>query len=105
MANHGKTVTYAPRQRRVALVTSSDVADSKRGRGLGATAAGQAGDTQGLSNAEEADSESVEELIQEGQSFEASVVCGVEHADADQAEVRTTEVSQDDVPPEYLDQD
>jgi hypothetical protein len=69
-------------------------------------AAGQAGDLQGLSDTEEADSESVVELLEEGQSFEAEVVRGVENApDADVAEVTTTEVPEDDVPSEYLDND
>jgi hypothetical protein len=69
-------------------------------------AAGQAGDLQGLSDSEEVDSESVVELLEEGQSFEAEVVRGVENApDADVAEVTTKEVPEDDVPSEYLDND
>jgi hypothetical protein len=57
-----------------------------------------------LSRAEDVDSESVEELAEEGQDFEAEVVSGVENApDADKGEVRTKEVPEDDVPPEYLD--
>jgi hypothetical protein len=43
-----------------------------------AEAAGQSGDTQGISDAAEADSERVEELLEEGQPFEAGVVSGVE---------------------------
>ena len=75
-------------------------------RGLGPEAGGQAGDTEGLSRAEIADSESVEELIEEGQAFEAGVVSGVEDApDADQGGVRTREVPEDDVPEEYRDRD
>jgi hypothetical protein len=75
-------------------------------RGLGAGSAGQSGDTQGLSTGEWADSESVEELVEEGQDFEAGVVAGVEDAlDADQGEVRTKQVLEDDVPLEYLDKD
>ena len=71
--------------------------------GLGARAGGQSGDLQGLSNVEGADSESVDELLEEGNAFEADVVKGVEDAeDADEGEVRTHEVPQDDVP-EYLD--
>jgi hypothetical protein len=67
---------------------------------------GQSGDTQGLSEVPEADSESVAELAEEGQFFEAAVVSGVENApDADVAEVTTHEVPEDDVPPEYLEQD
>ena len=64
----------------------------------------QSGDLQGLSNVQGADSESVEELLQEGNTFEAEAVKGVEDAgDADGAEVRTHEVPQDDVPGESLD--
>ncbi|MGB7492860.1 MAG: hypothetical protein WBR26_27945 [Candidatus Acidiferrum sp.] len=48
------------------------------------------------------DSESVEELLEEGQSFEAEVVDGVENApEPDQGEIRTREVEEDDVPEEY----
>jgi hypothetical protein len=68
----------------------------------GPETAGQSGDTQGLSNLAGADSESVEELLEEGQSFEAGIIRGVENApDADVAEVTTREVPQDDVPLEY----
>jgi hypothetical protein len=71
-----------------------------------AGSAGQSGDLQGLSNVEGADSESVDELIEEGNAFEADVVAGVERADAaDEKEVRTHEVPEDDVPGEYLDKD
>jgi hypothetical protein len=66
----------------------------------------QSGDLQGLSNIEGADSESVAELTEEGNAFEADAVAGVEHAgDTDQKEVRTHEVPQDDVPGEYLDKE
>ncbi|HWZ01183.1 MAG TPA: hypothetical protein VNX17_08895 [Edaphobacter sp.] len=66
----------------------------------------QAGDLQGLSNAETVDSESVGELIEEGNAFEAEVVAGVEDAGShDEREVRTHEVPEDDVPGEYLDKD
>ena len=68
--------------------------------------AGQSGDLQGLSGHEGADSESVDELLEEGNAFEAEVVSGVESADdADEQEVHTHEVSEDDVPDEYLDKD
>jgi hypothetical protein len=70
---------------------------------MGPGSAGQSGDTQGLSDVAEAGSESVEELVEEGQSFEAEVIGGVEDApDADVAEVHTKEVPEDDVPSEYL---
>jgi hypothetical protein len=75
-------------------------------RGLGPDSAGQSGDTEGLSRAESAESESVEELVEEGQAYEADVVSGVENApDADQGEVTTRQVPVDDVPQEYLDED
>jgi hypothetical protein len=68
----------------------------------GPETSGQSGDTQGLSNLAGADSESVAELLEEGQSFEAGVISGVENApDADVAEVRTRQVPEDDVPIEY----
>ncbi len=61
--------------------------------GLGARSGEQSGDLQGLSNVEGADSESVDELLEEGNAFEADVVKGVEDAeDTDEGEVRTHEV-------------
>lgn len=70
-----------------------------------AARSGQSGDLQGLSNVQGADSESVDELIEEGNAFEADVVTGVEDAGgADEQEVRTHEVPEDDVPEEYLDE-
>jgi len=65
-----------------------------------------AGDVQGLSRLEEADSESVDELVEEGNAFEADAVEGVEEAaDKAEREVHTREVPEDDVPEEYLDND
>ncbi len=65
----------------------------------------QSGDLQGLSRFEGADSESVDELLEEGNAFEADVVKGVEDAgNADEKKVRTHEVPEDDVPGEYLDE-
>lgn len=75
-------------------------------RGLGAASGGQSGDTQGLSRRSYDDSESVEELMEEGQYMEAEAVAGVENApDADQGEVRTRQFPEDDVPEEYKDDD
>ncbi len=75
-------------------------------QGLGSGSAGQSGDLQGLSDVEGADSESVDELIEEGNAFEADVISGVERADnADEKEVRTHEVPEDDVPEEYLEKE
>jgi outer membrane biosynthesis protein TonB len=101
-------------------VTKKATAAKKRSRGSSPTmnvvesplnssrarAGGQSGDLQGLSNLEGAASESVDELLEEGNSFEAGVVAGVERAgNADEEEVRTHEVPEDDVPGEYLDRD
>jgi N utilization substance protein A len=74
--------------------------------GLAARSGGQSGDLQGLSSLEGADSESVDELLEEGNAFEAEAVKGVQDAgDADEGEVHTHEVPQDDVPGEYRDKD
>ena len=75
-----------------------------RPKGPGAETAGQSGDIEGLRKVARANSESVEELAEEGQSFEADVVAGVEEAeDAEESEVVTHEVPEDDVPSEYDD--
>ncbi|HEX3323306.1 MAG TPA: hypothetical protein VHR84_21565 [Terriglobales bacterium] len=48
----------------------------------------------------------MDELIEEGNAFEASAIAGVEEADdEDTREVHTHEVPEDDVPEEYLDKD
>jgi hypothetical protein len=66
---------------------------------------GQAADLQRLSNRPTANSQSAEELLDEGNALEAEAVQGVENAlDVDQGEVETHEVTEDD-PPEYLDKD
>jgi len=90
---------------RAAQQTTYPIAGRGR-RGLDAASGGQSGDTQGLSRREREDSESVEELAEEGQYFEAEAVSGVEDAkDPDEGEVRTSEVPEDDVPSEYTDRD
>jgi hypothetical protein len=72
----------------------------------GPRSGGLSGDLQGLSDIESADSESVDELIEEGNAFEAGVVSGVEDAGKRGVrEVRTREVPEDDVPGEYLDEE
>jgi hypothetical protein len=88
-----------PKKKRTAASTglSSKQARARSGR--------QAGDLTGLSRVESADSESTAELLEEGNAFEAGIVAGVEAADADEGEVRTHEVPEDDVPEEYLDKD
>jgi hypothetical protein len=91
-----------PPRRRGSLEGARGAAPMRKGPG--ARAAGQSGDIQGLSRVEEVDSESVEELAEEGQDFEASAVSEVENArDPDEGEVTTEEVPEDDVPPEYRD--
>ena len=72
--------------------------------GLSSRSGGQSGDLQGLSNLAGANSESVDELLEEGNAFEAEVVKGVQDA-GDEGEVHTHEVPQDDVPGEYRDKD
>jgi len=67
---------------------------------------GGGGDYSGLSVVEGADSESPRELLEEGQTFEAGIVEAVQNApNADQGDIRTREVPEDDVPLEYDDQD
>lgn len=77
-------------------------------RDTGPDSAGQSGDQQGLAERAEADSESVEELVDEGQAWEGAFVSGVEDAedaDGNPREVRTHEVPEDDVPDEYTERD
>ena len=96
-----KAARKKPRARRTARIESGLAARSRR-----APTEVQAGDLQGLSTSAAADSESVDELVEEGNAFEADVVSGVEQADnADKKEVRTHEVPEDDVPGEYLDEE
>jgi len=66
----------------------------------------QSGDMQGISDEEDSNSESVQELLEEGQYYEASVVTGIENVpDADESEVKTKQVPEDDVPTEYLNEE
>ena len=86
------------------IQTYTTVLTGEKGGGPGS--AGQSGDTQGLSDLAEAGPASVEELVEEGQFFEAEAIGGVEDApDPDVAEVHTRQVPEDDVPSEYLDRD
>ena len=99
-----KSTTRRHRSRSTQL-TEQPVAQIRQGVGLSA-AGGQSGDIQGLSGIEDVDSESVRELAEEGQDFEAGIISGVENApDPDVSEVRTHEVPEDDVPEEYRNQD
>jgi hypothetical protein len=99
-----KTATARP-TRRARTRSDAFLLEPAKGK-LDAVSGRESGDLEGLSRAEEADSESVDELVEEGNSFEAGVVAGVEEADnADEREVHTHEVPEDDVPEEYLDKD
>jgi hypothetical protein len=81
-------------------------ADSFSTRKAASRSAGQSGDLQGLSDVATADSESADELLEEGNAFEAGIVTGVEAAErATPSEVHTHEVLEDDVPEEYLNPD
>src|SRR6266850_1715385 len=98
-----------PRVRSIAAVrrkSQSVETVSLEPKGLGTRAGVGSGDLQGISILENVDSESAEELLEEGQAFEAGIISGVEDApDADKSEVSTHEVPQDDVPGEYDDKD
>jgi N utilization substance protein A len=100
------------RKKKLAVAKKAQKTGSRAGRAAfsrerqQSSAAGQSGDLQGLSRRESADSESVDELLEEGNAFEADAVSGVEEADlADGKEVHTHEVPEDDVPGEYLDEE
>jgi hypothetical protein len=98
----GKKKTVSKKRTRVR--GKSEVVDTLvfEPKGLGPRSGGQSGDLQGLSELESADSESVGELLEEGNAFEAEVVKGVEDVrEADEKEVTTHEVPEDDIPEEY----
>jgi hypothetical protein len=98
----GKTVGALKKQAREKSQSVDTVSFPLKGRE--SRSGGQSGDLQGLSTVEGADSESVDELLEEGNALEAGIVAGVEDAgDGDEKEVRTHEVPEDDVPGEYLD--
>ena len=62
-------------------------------RGLGPDSADNPATCKDCRGSEVADSESVEELAEEGQDYEAGIVSGVENApDADQGQIKTREV-------------
>jgi N utilization substance protein A len=72
----------------------------------GPDSAGQSGDVEGLSEGAEDSSDSVEDLVESGQYYEAEVVDGIENApDADVAEVTTHErpvTDDENIPEEEL---
>jgi len=99
------TETQSPEPSTLSGGTFPALEPDRSRRGTGPRSAGQSGDLQGLSR-RNVDSESVEELAAEGQSYEADLLAGVEDAlDPDQGELRTREVPIDDVPEEYTDKD
>jgi len=101
-----KPVRRSRRPREASMGSQSVETVSVRPRARTARAGAGGGDFGGVSVVEGVDSESPDELLEEGQAFEAGIVSGVENApNADQEEVRTHEVSQDDVPSEYDDKD
>ena len=75
--NHKKPQPYG---RTIGNETALDDLGNDPGE-LGPESAGQSGDTQGLSSIEDADSESVEELAEDDQAFEAAAIEGVEDAE------------------------
>jgi hypothetical protein len=92
------------RRKRPARGGESSARRARIHQGVALRSGGQSGDIQGLSNVEDVDSESVSELVEEGQAFEAGIIEGVEDApDADEGNVKTDEVPEDDVHPEYRD--
>jgi hypothetical protein len=100
-ASKKKAVKKRPRGK----ADSAELAGYQR-KGLGSFTGGQSGDIQGISSRAGIDSESVTELLEEGQTFEAEAVAGVENAaDPDVSEVVTHQVPEDDVPEEYQDKD
>lgn len=101
-----KASTKTAKSTRKPVLRADESLDAIEREGRRSQYAGQSGDLQGLSDVERADSESVDELIEEGNAFEADVVAGVERAgNSDEEEVHTHEVPEDDVPEEYLDKD
>src|SRR5579864_1764731 len=89
-ADDQKRIEELPADANRIRIAKDDVASEQ---GTEAATGGQSGDLQDLPRDADADSESVAELIEEGQSFEAGIVSGVEDApNADEGEIRTREV-------------
>ena len=93
-----------PKKNRVRGKSQSVATVASEPEGLRARSGGQAGDLQGLASKAGADSESVDELLEEGNAFEAELVKGVQDA-PDESKVAAHDVPEDDVPEEYLDKD
>jgi hypothetical protein len=91
-AIHKRKATHSKKriaQKRLASVDLEDVEVTvAEPTGLGPNAAGQSGDIEGLSVVATGNSESVAELVEEGQDLEAEKVSSIEDApDPDEAEV------------------
>jgi len=68
--------------------------------GRGPRTGGQSGDIQALPTLEESGPESVRELAEEGQDYEAELISGVESVpDADQGEIRPRGMRENNFPP------
>jgi hypothetical protein len=105
-----KRVAIKPKdKKKAALSTEKEITREFQNRsrtGQSRASAHRSEDFEGLSRSQQADSESVDELVGEGNVFEAGAVAGVQEADeADEKEVHTRELPEDDVPQEYLDKD
>ena len=110
-ATKAKTVKAKPRAKKPAKKGANKVVRKPRPsadlneaepmvKGRGSRTAGQSGDDTGLSDVEDVDSESVDELVEEGQDYEAELVQAVENApDPDEAEL-DAEVPEDDQDPD-----
>ena len=103
----GTTSKRSAPRKRATIDTVREIEREVRDKRLPSTrGARPQSDFQGLTRAEEADSESVEELVEEGNVSESGAVAGVEEAsNEDEREVHTQELPEDDVPDEYLEQD
>ena len=108
---HKRTVSRPKARTRKKATVSAETELKREFQRRNLTASGirsprRSADFEGVSRAEQADSESVDELVEEGNLFEAGAVAGVEKADeADEREVQTQELPEDDVPEEYLDKE
>jgi hypothetical protein len=71
----------------------------------GEAEAGQSGDLQGLPGQEDVDSESVRELVEEGQYYEASLVDSIENPPPSEAPLRPRRRREDDLAREYPEPD
>jgi hypothetical protein len=103
-----KSPKRGARAKKASVNTARELAQEIRNRRLAPAKTGSSrqSDFAGLSRKQEADSESVDELVEEGNIFEAGAVAGVEEADnSDEREVHTHEVPEDDVPDEYREED